>query len=63
MILACLTVSYDYAYPCCYLLARPSCLTHLLWYSGPVVGLPAEEPEVAVGEPQPLVEWRADDVV
>ena len=44
-------------------LARPSCLTHLLWYSGPVAGFLEEEPEEAVGEPQPLVEWRADDVM
>ena len=35
----------------------------LLWYSGPVAGFLEEEPEEAVGEPQPLVEWRADDVM
>ncbi|RWR93436.1 reverse transcriptase [Cinnamomum micranthum f. kanehirae] len=35
----------------------------LLWYSGPVAGFLEEEPEEVVGEPQPLVEWRADDVM
>ena len=42
--------------------AKPSCLT-FVWYSGPVVGLPEEELEVAVEEPQGLVEWRPDDVI
>ncbi|RWR76160.1 putative nuclease HARBI1 [Cinnamomum micranthum f. kanehirae] len=30
---------------------------------GPVIGLPEEEHKEAVGEPQRLVEWHADDVV
>ena len=35
-----------------------------LWYSGlvPVIAY-EEEPEEAVGEPQRLVEWQADDVM
>ena len=44
--------------------ARPSCLTHFLWYSGPApVFALEEEPEEAVDEPQRLVEWQADDVM
>ena len=44
--------------------ARPSCLTHFLWYSGPVPTIAfEEEPEEAVGEPQRLVEWQADNVI
>ena len=44
--------------------ARPSCLTQILWYSGlaPVIAF-EEEPEEAVGEPQRLVEWQADNVI
>ena len=44
--------------------AGPLCLTHFLWYSGPVpVIAHEEEPEEAVGEPQRLVEWQADNVI
>ena len=35
-----------------------------LWYSGPVPSIAyEEEPEVAVGELQRLVEWQADNVI
>ena len=35
-----------------------------LWYSGPApVFALEEESEEAVGEPQRLVEWQADDVM
>ena len=35
-----------------------------LWYSGPApVSAFEEESEEAVGEPQRLVEWQADDVM
>ena len=54
-----------------FIIILPLCFTHLsnhrvrptLWYSGPVVGYPEEEHEEAVGEPQQLVEWHADDVI
>ncbi|XXG88114.1 hypothetical protein AAC387_Pa12g0369 [Persea americana] len=46
----------------------PTCQTVVsdpfLWYSGPApVFALEEEPEEAVGEPQRLVEWQADDVI
>ena len=45
------------------LLARPSCLILLLWYSGIEPVAFEEEPEEAVGEPQRVIEWQADDVM
>ena len=46
----------------------PTCQTVVsdpfLWYSGPVLVIAfEEEPEEAVGEPQRLVEWQADNVI
>ena len=46
----------------------PTCQTVVsdpfLWYSGPApVFAFEEEPEEAVGEPQRLVEWQADNVM
>ena len=36
----------------------------ILWYSGPVLVIAfEEEQEEAVGEPQYLVEWQADNVM
>ena len=43
--------------------AKPSCLTHLFWYSGPEPVVYEVESEEAVGEPQCLIEWQADDVI
>ena len=56
---------FDFTYCVIY---SPTCQTVVsdpfLWYSGPVpVIVFEEEPEEAVGEPQCLVEWQADNVV
>ena len=47
----------------CWSPARPSCLTHLIWCPGSDLIAHVEEYEEAVGDPQPLVKWQADDVM
>ena len=58
-------------YALCFLywyIYSPTCQTVVsdpfLWYSGPVPVIAFEEEhEEAVGEPQRLVEWQADNVI
>ncbi|XXG72927.1 hypothetical protein AAC387_Pa07g1918 [Persea americana] len=58
-------VRFDFLHGIIY---SPTCQTvvsdPLLWYSGPAPVIAfEEEPEEAVGEPQRLVEWQADNVM
>lgn len=58
-------LSFDFSY---YIIYSPACQTVVsdpfLCYSGPVPVIAfEEEQEEAVGEPQRLVEWQADNVM
>ena len=60
--------NYDMFWFLYWYIYSPTCQTVVsdpfLWYSGPApVFALEEEPEEAVGEPQRLVEWQADDVM
>ena len=60
--------NYDMFWFLYWYIYSPTCQTvvfdPILWYSGPApVFALEEEPEEAVGEPQRLVEWQADDVM